>query len=134
MRILLTILLAALVFGDLRGEQTSDSDSTGVALAVFPDGTTLNLGNVRPGKSYEGEVRIVNGGDAPLIIKRVFSDCGCTIAEYPRNPIAPGDTSAIKLTYNSGERGIGNFIRTLRVETNTKGRRNIIFVKGVIKR
>ncbi len=104
------------------------------AVAVFPDGTTLDLGKVRPSKNYKGEIRIANGGDSPLVIRRVFSDCGCTVADFPRGPIAPGDTAAIKITYNSGPRSIGPFVRTLRVETNTERRRNVVFVKGEVKR
>ena len=43
----------------------------------------------------------VNTGDAPLIITRATASCGCTRPEFPMQPVAPGDSGQIKVTYNA---------------------------------
>lgn len=141
MRFITVILFAASVLTGLCGELSStptDSLVCDTAAAVpsiaFPDGVTLDLGKIRPGKRYHGELRIANTGTAPLIIKRIFTDCGCTAASYPREPLMPRDTAVIKISYDSSQRGIGLFSRVLRIEANTPQRRHVIFLNGTVKR
>ena len=41
-----------------------------------------------------------NVGQAPLVINQAVASCGCTVPSYTKEPIAPGKTGAIKVTYN----------------------------------
>lgn len=134
MRFIISIMFAVITLLAYGGEPVVETDAVAYPEITFPDGSALNLGKIRQGKKYTGEIRFVNTGTAPLVIKRVFSDCGCTVADYPRTPVAPGDTAAIGITYNSSGRGIGIFTRVLRVESNTRTRRNAIYVNGTIKK
>ena len=51
-----------------------------------------------------------NTGDKPLIINQAVASCGCTVPEYTKDPIQPGDKGTIKVTYN----GTGKFPDTSR--------------------
>lgn len=66
----------------------------------------------------------VNTGNIPLIITRATVSCGCTKPEYPVNPVAPGDSGQIKVTYNAVGRP-GGFEKNIFVYANTDPERVI---------
>ena len=41
-----------------------------------------------------------NVGDAPLVINQAVASCGCTVPQYTKAPIAPGEKGTIEVTYN----------------------------------
>ena len=63
--------------------------------------TTHNFGTFSensPVVSYT--FKFTNVGDAPLVIHQAVASCGCTVPEYSQEPIAPGKTGTVKVTYN----------------------------------
>lgn len=52
------------------------------------------------GGNVSAEFRFSNTGNKPLEITSVRATCGCTVPEYSREPIAPGENGVIKVTYN----------------------------------
>jgi hypothetical protein len=60
-----------------------------------------DFGNVFQGDKTEYDFKFINTGKEPLIISDVRSSCGCTVPEWPRNPILPGGSATIKVKYNS---------------------------------
>lgn len=73
----------------------------------------------------------VNTGDEPLVILSVKANCGCTIARYSRNAVAPGDTAVITVTYDAIGRP-GRFTKKVYVDTNTEPKRSTLTIKGVV--
>ena len=49
---------------------------------------------------------ITNSSPKPLVIESASASCGCTIPEYPKEPIAPGKTAKIKVQYNAAAMGV----------------------------
>lgn len=79
-----------------------------------------NLGKINEGQKVALSFRFRNSGDNPLIIESVQPACGCTIAEYPKEPIAPGAEGEITGTFNSeGREGLQH--KELTVVANTPG-------------
>lgn len=73
-----------------------------------------------------------NTGDAPLIISNAKGSCGCTVPNWPKNPIAPGETGNIDVSFNSsGRKGIQNKAVTLTANTNPN--RKVIKIKAEIQ-
>ena len=62
---------------------------------------------------------IMNKGDEPLIIKDAKTPCGCTVPSYPKEPIAPGDSAIIKVSFNSTKK-MGYQNKKITLITNTK--------------
>jgi Protein of unknown function (DUF1573) len=60
-----------------------------------------NFGNIKQGESVTHEFRFKNTGKEPLIINNAVGSCGCTVPEWPKEPIAPGREGIIKVTFNS---------------------------------
>lgn len=79
---------------------------------------TYNFGNIREdGGSVTHEFTFSNTGKGNLVIIDAAAQCGCTRPEYPKNPIAPGKSSKIKVTYNPLGRP-GAFDKAVTVKTN----------------
>ena len=50
-----------------------------------------------------------NTGDKPLVINQAVASCGCTVPDYPKDPIQPGKKGSIKVTYNGVGKSYGYF-------------------------
>ena len=79
-----------------------------------------NLGRINEGQKLEVSFRFKNTGTKPLIIQSVRPGCGCTVADYPKEPIAPGAEGEITGSFDS--QGRENLQRKeIAVTANTKG-------------
>src|SRR5215203_4384371 len=56
------------------------------------DSIRISLGKITEGQVVEVTWRFKNTGNKPLVIQNVTASCGCTIAEKPEQPVAPGET------------------------------------------
>ena len=89
------------------------------------------------GKILQGEVvsytfHFTNTGDAPLIITSVDKSCGCTASEFPRQPIDPGKTGSIKISYDSkGHHGFQS--KALVVISNTIPSQTTLRIKAEVR-
>lgn len=75
---------------------------------------------------------IKNVGTAPLVITRVNASCGCTKPEFSREPIAPGESTTIKITYNPAGRP-GQFVKTIAIYSNGADGALAVRIRGVVK-
>jgi len=57
----------------------------------------------------------------------VSSSCGCTVPEWPKEPIPPGKTSSIKVSYNTSR--VGPINKSVFVDSNA-GERVTLNIKG----
>jgi len=93
---------------------------------------THDFGLIIEGEKPEYLFKFKNVGNEPIVIKDVKPSCGCTTPEWPKNPIMPGESSAIKATYNSENR-MGSFHKAIRIISNAKTPTTIIYIKGAVK-
>jgi hypothetical protein len=75
---------------------------------------------------------IRNTGAAPLVIHRVTASCGCTQPEWPKEPVAPGSTGEVKISYNPKGRP-GPFHKSIAIHSNAKNERLTLYIKGTVK-
>ncbi len=104
------------------------------AVLSLPDDRTIDLGLVERDSIAEGSIMLRNAGYDPLVIYNVHSDCSCTVPMFPKDPVAPGDSAAIRVRYDSRGLPHGSFLKTVKLRTNAAKRPVTIFVKGRIKR
>ena len=75
------------------------------------------------------EFRFTNTGDAPLVIQKPKSSCGCTVPSWPDKPILPGESDVIKVTYRTSR--CGSFNKTVTVTSNAvKNSTVVLHIKG----
>jgi hypothetical protein len=98
----------------------------------FVDSVNFMFDTINEGDKVEHTFRIKNSGGKNLIIAQAVGSCGCTVPEYPKEPVAPGAIVPIKVTFNSaGKQHEQNKIVTL--TCNTANRYEKLYVKGYVK-
>lgn len=65
-----------------------------------------NFGKLKTGDKAEFDFKFKNTGKEPLIISSAEGSCDCTKATFPKTPIMPGQTSVIKVTYDTKKPGV----------------------------
>ena len=74
--------------------------------------------------------KFTNVGNAKLVINAVHASCGCTVAEYPKDFIAPGATGEITVTYDGSNKMPGRFKKNIQIFSNCKEDMARIFIQG----
>ncbi len=122
----------------LSGCESADSKSSGddlqskIPVLAMIDSTTYQFGEIKEGDIVEHEFRFTNGGQFPLIINNVTASCGCTIPEWPREPIPPAGESSIKVRFNSkGKPGMQ--FKTITVYANTEPATSELRIQGQVE-
>jgi len=90
-----------------------------------------DFGNLRTGERVRYSFKFRNTGKTLLVISSVTSSCGCTVSDFPRQPIKPGDGGTIDVSFNSeGRRGIQN--KSVTVFSNTQPPTTMLRIKAMI--
>ncbi len=76
------------------------------------------------------EFTFTNTGKEPLIIEKAKGSCGCTVPEWPKEPIAPGETATIKVNYD--EKRVGPYTKSITITSNARTSPKVVKVKGKI--
>lgn len=72
-----------------------------------------------------------NNGKTPLIISAATGSCGCTVPNYPKDPIEPGKTVSMKVTFNSAGKS-GHQEKTIDIHDNTVRGEHMLYIKADI--
>lgn len=75
-------------------------------------------------------VKFTNTGNEPLIIKNARGSCGCTVPEWPKEPIMPGEESKIEIRYATNR--LGKINKTIKITTNEGKEPHVLKVVGKI--
>ena len=71
-----------------------------------------------------------NTGDQPLIINQAVASCGCTVPEYTKEPIQPGEQGVIEVLYNGTGKSLGFFKKSITVRTNGAVELTRLYIDG----
>ena len=131
----LFLLAMVIVFSCNEKTVSKVGTKTIVANGEFPIMTFLtkehDFGAIEQGDKVAVLFRFTNTGKANLVINNVFTSCGCTIPEYPKEPIKPGESSKIKVLFNSaGKHGLQ--LKTITITTNTANKSEKLVIKSLI--
>ena len=74
--------------------------------------------------------KFTNTGKSELMIVSAASTCGCTVPEFPRMAILPGQTDSIKVTYNGSTKRVGKMRKTISLTTNCKINSTYLYITG----
>src|SRR5690554_2333028 len=84
--------------------------------------SSYDFGDIRQGEKVEHTFVFTNTGNEPLIITNVQVTCGCTTPKgFPRDPIPPGQTGEISISFNSTGR-VGKQYKPVTLVTNAVNR------------
>ncbi len=89
-----------------------------------------DFGKIPQGTPVTTEFKFTNIGTAPLILTEVRPTCGCTIADYTKTPVKPGEEGTIKITYNAAV--AAPFNKTIVVTSNAKTPQKYLNIVGEV--
>ncbi|MBL4670458.1 MAG: DUF1573 domain-containing protein [Flavobacteriales bacterium] len=89
------------------------------------------FGTITQGETVSMTFRFRNVGQSNLIISSAQGSCGCTVPEWPKEPIKPGEEGKINIIFNStGKQGLQN--KTITLIANTIPNTKVIAIKGEV--
>tara|TARA_B100001250_G_C19625560_1_gene711359 strand:+ start:202 stop:693 length:492 start_codon:yes stop_codon:yes gene_type:complete len=105
--------------------QIIDDNAGGAAFKFTNEGGKVwDFGTIQQGDTPEFSFTFKNTGNEPMIISNAKGSCGCTVPQWPKEPIAPGASGEISVKFSSkGKKGSQNKTVTLTANTtppNTK--------------
>lgn len=124
MRIFYLLLAASISFtacqNNEKGRGQVASNAAGGLTTIEWLDSSKNLGKISQGQKLQIAFRFRNSGKNPLVIESVRPSCGCTVAEYPKEPIQPGQEAQITGSFDSnGREGLQH--KEISVTANTEG-------------
>ena len=161
--ILFAALALAVVFTACKNEgasstsettpSTSNTESTGptsatdvpaaadVEVPVGPtttiefESSTYDFGTIQEGEKVQYAYKFKNTGSEPLVISNAKGSCGCTVPNWPREPIAPGGTGEIMVEFDSkgkGKEGGQKQTKRVTVTANTDPANTFLTITGTV--
>ena len=95
------------------------------------DKTTHNFGTFSEANPVVSCVfTFTNVGEQPLVVNQAIASCGCTVPEYTKEPIKPGEKGKIKVTYNGEGKFPGHFKKSITVRTNGTVEMTRLYIEG----
>ncbi|WP_411274920.1 DUF1573 domain-containing protein [Daejeonella sp.] len=130
-KIILSIACAAILAscGNQEPKQTKStsvetvstaSESAPADAAAFKfEKESFDFGQITDGEKVSYDFKFTNIGKSPLIITSATATCGCTVPDYPKEPVAPGAEAVIKVVFDSaGKLGMQNKVVTITANTD----------------
>jgi hypothetical protein len=94
--------------------------------------TEHDFGVIKQGDRVDYSFKFENTGEADLIITDAKGSCGCTVPEYPKEPVKPGESGEIKVSFNSAAKS-GQQSKSVTITCNTEKGAEHLTIKSTIK-
>ena len=91
----------------------------------------FDFGTIKEGELVNYKFKFKNTGKNPLLITNASASCGCTVPNWPKEPIAPGQGGEIDVTFNS-EGKPNHAEKTVTVVANTTPTNTMLLIKGEV--
>ena len=109
--------------------QAGESETNAPVLKL--ETMVVDYGTVAKGSNKTKTVKFTNTGKSPLIIISCTGSCDCTTGNCPKEPIMPGKSAELSVSYNTDK--VGKFNKTVTISSNNKDGNIYLVVKGVVQ-
>jgi len=114
----------------LAQQNTAEDLASPITTIEFEENTFV-WGEITEGEKIQNVFQFTNTGEAPLIITNAKGSCGCTVPEWPREPIMPGETAEMLVQFDSkGKKGTQS--KRVSITANTDPAVSYLTIKGTI--
>lgn len=113
-----------------KAEERDAKISEGVPFIEW-DKTEHDFGTIEQGEKVSTVFTLTNVGKGDLVVTSAKGSCGCTVPEWPKEPIAPGESAEIKVEFNSRSKK-NNTTNTVTLTTNTETGKEAIRIKAFV--
>lgn len=113
------------------GGATPNTNTATASPVLQFDKTIHNFGTIEAGAAVTHTFTFKNTGDFPLIIQNARASCGCTVPQWPKEPIAAGAEGQITVTFNSKGKS-GHQHKSVTITANTNPAETRLYIKALI--
>lgn len=92
--------------------------------------SVYDFGTIEQGAPQEHVFKFTNTGESDLVIVDAKSSCGCTVPEYPKTPVAPGESGELLVKFNGS--GKNQVSKTVTITANTQAGKETISIKAFV--
>lgn len=123
---------------EISGDANAKAASMGSAEPAAPVGpttsitfaeTSFDFGEVQDGEKVSHVYEFTNTGNEPLVISNAKGSCGCTVPNWPKNPIPPGEKGEIHVEFNSKGK-TGKQTKRVTITANTDPAQTFLTISG----
>lgn len=140
-------ILAAFIFATIACGNPNNSNQVGAEIVTNPanaenpnaenvnateitfEHNMFDFGTINEDDLVNHKFKFKNTGKNPLLITNASASCGCTVPNWPKEPIAPGQSGEIDVTFNSAGKP-NHAEKTVTVTANTTPTNTILLIKG----
>lgn len=116
---------------DVQNTNSADGKTNGSLPDIKFEEETHDFGRITQGEKVSYSFRFKNTGNTSLIISSASGSCGCTVPEFPKKPVLPGEEEKINVIFSSeGKSGIVE--KSISIVTNCEPSTKIIYIKADI--
>ena len=90
-----------------------------------------DFGEITEGMVVKHTFTFTNEGEGPLVISNAQGSCGCTVPDWPRQPIAPGESADINVSFNSTGRA-GKQDKRVTLTTNAVPQTKVLNITSMV--
>lgn len=109
----------------------SGSDEKSIPVMTF-DAMEHDFGSVVAGEKVAFSFHFKNTGTSDLLIRHCQASCGCTVPQWPKEPVPPGGDGFISVTFDSNGKN-GQIHKTVSIISNTIPNTATLTITGVVK-
>ena len=109
-----------------------DNESAATKPTMDFKDTLHDFGAMHADEVVSYDFSFTNNGKTPLIITGAAGSCGCTVPDYPRDPVAPGKSAIMKVTFNSAGKS-GHQEKSVTINTNTVRSIHMLYIKADVE-
>lgn len=108
-----------------------DAEPIGPTTTVEFAEPEFDFGQINSGEVVTKVFTFKNTGDKPLMLSNARGSCGCTVPQWPKDPIQPGETASITVEFNSkGKKG--HQMKKVTLTANTEPPQSFLYMKGEV--
>jgi hypothetical protein len=110
---------------------------TGPTTTIEFENSTYDFGTIADSEKVQYSYKFKNTGNEPLVISNAKGSCGCTVPNWPREPIAPGSTGEIMVEFDSkgkGKEGGQKQTKRVTVTGNTDPANTFLTITGTVNK
>lgn len=129
--ILFLSAIAVMAFATVKAQSSDGAGKKTSNAEINFEKPEHDFGTIANGGNGVYEFAFKNTGAEPLIISNASGSCGCTVPDWPKEPIKPGTSGKVKVSYDT--KRTGPFTKTVTVNTNGKTETTVLTIKGTVE-
>ena len=138
--LLLTVMAGSMAIAQIQEEKTPAKDEVQKTEEIKAisgphltfESLVVDYGEIEQGSDPLRKFNFEVDGTEPLVIKNAKGSCGCTVPDYPKEPLFPGESAAIDVRYDTNR--VGQFTKTVTLTTNADEEKIVLTIKGKVNK